>query len=334
MIRNLALVLTLSAFALSAEAEEPVQKGINSINRQTAEAHIRFLASDALQGREAGTRNGQIAALYIASHLQSLGIAPFGESYLHPFVAAHAERQKRGARWEVHPDSISRLEAGVHQKLHLNNVLGVIPGRKSDEYVIVGAHYDHLGLDPLLEGDSIYNGADDNASGVSAVLQIARAFVQSGQQPERTVIVAFWDGEEKGLLGSRAFVQSFAAIGRVKGYLNFDMIGRNHDESHPQQFVYFYTEAHPAFGDWLREAISQYDLQLSPDYHPWDNPIGGSDNSSFAQEGIPIIWYHTDGHLDYHQPSDHADRINWSKLVDITKAAFLNMWNFANKKTY
>lgn len=334
MIRNLALVLTLSAFAFSAEADEPVLKGVSSINRQTAEAHIRFLASDALQGREAGTRNGQIAALYIASHLQSLGIAPFGESYLHPFVAAHAERQKRGARWEVHPDSISRLETGVHQKLHLNNVLGMIPGRKSDEYVIVGAHYDHLGMDPLLEGDPIYNGADDNASGVSAVLQIARAFVQSGQQPERTVIVAFWDGEEKGLLGSRAFVQSLAAIGRVKGYLNFDMIGRNHDESQPQQFVYFYTEAHPAFGDWLREAISQHNLQLSPDYHPWDNPIGGSDNSSFAQEGIPIIWYHTDGHPDYHQPSDHADRINWSKLVDITKAAFLNMWNFANKKTY
>ncbi len=334
MIRNLALVLTLSAFAFSAEADEPVLKGVCSINRQTAEAHIRFLASDALQGREAGTRNGQIAALYIASHLQSLGIAPFGESYLHPFVAAHAERQKRGARWEVHPDSISRLETGVHQKLHLNNVLGMIPGRKSDEYVIVGAHYDHLGMDPLLEGDPIYNGADDNASGVSAVLQIARAFVQSGQQPERTVIVAFWDGEEKGLLGSRAFVQSFAAIDRVKGYLNFDMIGRNHDESQPQQFVYFYTEAHPAFGDWLREAISQHNLQLSPDYHPWDNPIGGSDNSSFAQEGIPIIWYHTDGHPDYHQPSDHADRINWSKLVDITKAAFLNMWNFANEKTY
>ncbi len=334
MIRNLALVLTLSAFAFSAEADEPVLKGVSSINRQTAEAHIRFLASDALQGREAGTRNGQIAALYIASHLQSLGIAPFGESYLHPFVAAHAERQKRGARWEVHPDSISRLETGVHQKLHLNNVLGMIPGRKSDEYVIVGAHYDHLGMDPLLEGDPIYNGADDNASGVSAVLQIARAFVQSGQQPERTVIVAFWDGEEKGLLGSRAFVQSLAAIGRVKGYLNFDMIGRNHDESQPQQFVYFYTEAHPAFGDWLREAISQHNLQLSPDYHPWDNPIGGSDNSSFAQEGIPIIWYHTDGHPDYHQPSDHADRINWSKLVDITKAAFLNMWNFANEKTY
>ncbi|MCZ4279107.1 M28 family peptidase, partial [Rhodococcus yunnanensis] len=78
----------------------------------------------------------------------------------------------------------------------MNNVLGMIPGKRTDEYVIVGAHFDHLGIDMALHGDRIYNGADDNASGVSAVLQIARAFLESCQQPERTVIFAFWDGEE------------------------------------------------------------------------------------------------------------------------------------------
>lgn len=95
----------------------------------------------------------------------------------------------------MHPDSIAKLKQEVHQKLSMRNVLGMIPGKNTKEYVIVGAHFDHLGIDPALDGDQIYNGADDNASGVSAVLQIARAFLASGQQPERNVIFAF--GMEK-----------------------------------------------------------------------------------------------------------------------------------------
>mgnify|MGYP000299483628 CR=1 FL=1 len=146
--------------------------------------------------------------------------------------------------------------------------------------------------------------------------------------------VQFWDGEEKGLLGSSYFVQSFPYIDRVKGYLNFDMIGRNNNEANPEHVVYFYTEAHPVFGDWLKRDISKYGLKLKPNYRPWDKPVGGSDNASFAKLNIPVIWYHTDGHPDYHMPSDHSDKINWSKVVDITKASFLNMWNLANEKKF
>ena len=109
----------------------------------------------------------------------------------------------------------------------MDNVLAYIPGKRSDEYVIVGAHFDHLGVDETLADDKIYNGADDNASGVSAVLQIARAFALSGEKPLRNVIFAFWDGEEKGLLGSKHFVQHCPFLKQIKGYLNFDMIGRN-----------------------------------------------------------------------------------------------------------
>ena len=82
------------------------------------------------------------------------------------------------------------------------------------------------------------------------------------------------------------------------------------------------------------EDIRKYGLQLEPDYRAWENPIGGSDNGSFAKVGIPIIWYHTDGHPDYHQPSDHADRLNWDKIVEITKASFLNMWKMANEVSW
>ncbi len=98
--------------------------------------------------------------------------------------------------------------------------------------------------------------------------------------------------------------------------------------------VYFYTEAHPVFGDWLKNDIKKYGLNLTPDYRPWDKPVGGSDNASFALLDIPVIWYHTDGHPDYHMPSDHVEKINWNKIVDITKASFLNMWNLANEKDY
>lgn len=314
-------------------AQSPIERALNTINRSSAEATINFLASDELQGREAGFHGSRVTSEYIVSLLQWMGVSPLADSYFQPFDAYRKERQKKG-RLEVHPDSIAKLKQEVHQKLTMRNVLGMIPGKNTKEYVIVGAHFDHLGIDPALDGDQIYNGADDNASGVSAVLQIARAFLASGQQPERNVIFAFWDGEEKGLLGSKYFVQTCSFLSQIKGYLNFDMIGRNNKPQQPKQVVYFYTAAHPVFGDWLKEDIRKYGLQLEPDYRAWENPIGGSDNGSFAKAGIPIIWYHTDGHPDYHQPSDHADRLNWDKIVEITKASFLNMWKMANEKSF
>ena len=314
-------------------AQSPIERALNTINRSSAEATINFLASDELQGREAGFHGSRVTSEYIVSLLQWMGVSPLADSYFQPFDAYRKERQKKG-RLEVHPDSIAKLKQEVHQKLTMRNVLGMIPGKNTKEYVIVGAHFDHLGIDPALDGDQIYNGADDNASGVSAVLQIARAFLASGQQPERNVIFAFWDGEEKGLLGSKYFVQTCPFLSQIKGYLNFDMIGRNNKPQQPKQVVYFYTAAHPVFGDWLKEDIRKYGLQLEPDYRAWENPIGGSDNGSFAKVGIPIIWYHTDGHPDYHQPSDHADRLNWDKVVEITKASFLNMWKMANEKSF
>ena len=306
-MKKYCILAILCCFSYLAAAQTPVEKGLESITRASAEAYIGFLAHDELQGREAGYHGSKVAAQYIASLLQAMGVQPLGDNYFQPFEAYRRERQKKG-RLEVHPDSIALFSKEVHQKLPMTNVLGIIPGKNVNEYAIVGAHFDHLGIDPALDGDQIYNGADDNASGVSAVLQIAKAFIASGKKPERNIIFAFWDGEEKGLLGSKFFVQTCPFISQVKGYLNFDMIGRNNKPQHP--------------------------MRLEPDYRPWDNPIGGSDNGSFAKAGVPIIWYHTDGHPDYHQPSDHADRLNWEKIVEITRASFLNAWNLANEKEY
>lgn len=334
-ITSLLLVWAIGSCGTSfLQAQTAVEKGLKSINRPSAEAIVGFLADDALQGREAGMIGSRVAARYLVSCLQEAGIAPlYDDSYYQPFEACAKERQQKG-RWQVHPDSISQLKQGTHRSLRMANVLGMIPGERSNEYVVVGAHFDHLGIDETLAGDKIYNGADDNASGVSAVMQIARAFQASGKKPLRNVIIAFWDGEEKGLLGSKYFMQHCDFVKDIKGYLNFDMIGRNNRPEQPEHVVYFYTEAHPALGQWLKDDIARYGLKLQPDYRPWDRPVRGSDNASFAVHDIPIIWYHTDGHPDYHQPSDHADKLNWEKVVEITKASFLNAWNLANEKSY
>lgn len=123
---------------------------------------------------------------------------------------------------------------------------------------------------------------------------------------------------------------NWADPSKIKGYLNFDMIGRNNREDVPEHVVYFYTAAYPVFEKWLRTDIKERGLNLKPDYRAWDRPIGGGDNGSFALRDVPIIWYHTDGHKDYHMPGDEAHRINYPKTVDITRAAYLNLWNLAN----
>ena len=316
------------------KAADPKEIGLAAINRPTAEAIIEFLACDELAGRESGYAGADIASRFIASQLKQLGIQPLlPDGYFQPFVACSPDRQLK-KRFEVHPDSISKMDHKVLRKLNMRNVLGLIPGERADEYVIVGAHFDHLGTDDALDGDKIYNGADDNASGVSAVLQIARAFVASGKRPLRNVIFAFWDGEERGLLGSKFFVQSCPFISSVKSYLNFDMIGRDNRPEDPQYMVYFYTASHPAFGDWLKSDIEHYSLRLNPSYRAWDDPTSGSDNASFAKRGIPILWYHTDAHPDYHAPGDHAAKLNWDKVLDITRASYLNAWNMANIEEY
>ena len=326
--------IILSVFVFSIFAQKPLDKGLNSISIPRAKAAVTFLASDALEGRGAGKQGGAVAAQYLASYFMSIGIKPlFGDSYFQPFDAYNEDFQKR-KRYTVNPDSIQKYMQGTHRILHLHNVLGMIPGKDPSQYIIVGAHYDHLGLDEDLAGDKIYNGADDNASGVSAVMQIARAFVESGEKPERNVIFAFWDGEEHGVLGSDYFVSNCLFKKDIKGYLNFDMIGRNTDESKPNYVVYFYSDSNPIFSNWLKDDIKQYNLKLEPDYRATDISLGGSDNRSFGKNGIPIIWYHTDGHPDYHKVSDTADKLNYSKLVDITKAAYLNAWNLANEKKY
>lgn len=193
--------------------------GLRSITEDAARAHVYFLADDLLEGRRADERGSRIAKQYIISQMRQAGLKPFFESYEQPFEACAVQKLKRGVRYFVEADSIAEIKKQVHRTMHLSNVLAVLPGKKTDEMVVVGAHLDHEGVYSDLEGDKIYNGADDNASGVAAVLQIMKAFVASGATPERTIVFAFWDGEEFGLLGSRYFTDSYKDMQNVKKYM-------------------------------------------------------------------------------------------------------------------
>ena len=300
-------IVTLTVLALLPSvlfSQKHIERGYRTILSSDARLFVETLASDPLQGRCAGEEGGRMAAEYIVSLLSEWGVDPLGDNgYMQPFVS---------------------------KDCGMNNVLAVIPGR-SREYVVIGAHYDHVGIGLAVDGDSCYNGADDNASGVSAVLQIARAVKKMRRKPERGIIFAFWDGEEKGLLGSRYFVENCPFLSDISAYMNFDMIGRGPVDN-PKHLTYFYTASHAVFGDWLREDMAVRGFSFIPDYRAWDNPTGGSDNAYFAKNGIPIVWYHTEGHPDYHQPSDTADKIDYEKMVDITRAAFLCVWRLANEK--
>lgn len=300
---------------LSCFSQTPLEKGLSAINVQDAEKYIGILAGDSLQGRGAGKAGGLMAAEYIKSVFEDIGIKPWRDKYYQPFTR----------------------HIGNNPNYKMQNVLGYIEGKNTWEIVMIGAHYDHLGIKANNTNDSIYNGADDNASGVSAVLQIAKAFVASGQRPERTIIFALWDGEEIGLLGSSYFVEEHSSYipvpmvspVPVKGYINCDMIGRNKDGDGSHVDISF-TKSKPLFEEWIKSDIKRYKLALAPQFPSLDSAPGGSDHMPFMNKGVPVIFYNTGLHPDYHKPSDEAEYINYNKVVDITKLAYLNLWNMAN----
>ncbi len=306
MSRFSVVLLSFFIFPLCLFSQKHIEHGYETILSSDAHIFIETLSHDSLQGRKAGEAGGLKAAEYIVSLLKKWGIRPLAsDNFFQQFEVNGCE---------------------------MNNILAVIPG-DSKEYVVVGAHYDHLGCDSTLVGDCCYNGADDNASGVSAVLQIARAVKKCGKKPQRSIIFAFWDGEEKGMLGSSHFVKKCTFLSDIMAYMNFDMVGCGPVDN-PKHLTYFYTESCSAFGEWLKEDIAERKFCFIPNYRAWDKPVYGSDNAPFAQKEIPIVWYHTEGHPDYHQPSDTADKIDYDKLLDITRAAYLCTWRLANEESY
>lgn len=212
--------------------------------------------------------------------------------------------------------------------IQARNVVGMIEGAKKDEVIVVGAHYDHLGK---YEG-LIWNGSDDNASGTVGVMTIAKAFIESGKKPERTIIFAAWSGEEKGLLGSRYFVDNpVVPVEDIVFYLNLDMISRSAlEDTLGVKLHMTYTDTYPVLKELTEKHVEEHQLDLEVDFKGSPRPRGGSDHTPFAEKGIPVVFYITGLHPDYHTPFDHVEKANWDKMQDVVKLSFLNLWELAN----
>ncbi len=222
------------------------------------------------------------------------------------------------------------------QVLWTNNVVGMIGGSDpelKDEVIIVGAHYDHDGK----RSGYIWNGADDNGSGTSGVLTLAHAFATAPERPKRSILFALWGAEEKGLLGSRYFVDNpvvpFESIITKK---NLDMIGR--DRSNPDAGIYAEENTDQVFVTLseqlpLLEEITEKNNEftgLDLDMRVRNITGGGSDHVPFARNDIPVSFFFTGFHEDYHQPTDTVEKINFEKMARIVQLAYLNLWSLAN----
>lgn len=221
------------------------------------------------------------------------------------------------------------------------NVLGYLPGRDPelrDELIVVTGHYDHLGM----RGDDIFNGADDNGSGTSTVLDIAEAFAAArdqGQGPRRSILFMLVTGEEKGLLGSRYYVEHpVFPLEQTVANVNVDMIGRV-DEAHADNPNYVYVIGADRLSTELHEineaANARYtELELDYTFNAEDDPnqyYYRSDHYNFAERGIPAIFYFSGVHEDYHRPGDTADKIMYDKTATIGRLIFHTIRELANR---
>ena len=215
------------------------------------------------------------------------------------------------------------------RRINVRNVVAMIEGENTNEYVCVGGHMDHMGM----VNGNIWNGADDNASGTVAVMTIAKAFAASGLKPKRTILFCAWAGEEEGLLGSGYF-NLYPAIGKItdyKFYMNFDMIARDIATDTAKNMAGItYTKAYPKLEEITKSNKDQYKLNLNLNIRSADAPSGGSDYTAFSENKIPVIAWMAAMHPDYHKPSDQINLVNWNKMLDIIKLGYLQLWEAAN----
>jgi len=227
------------------------------------------------------------------------------------------------------------------KKFYSENVLGIIRGKQfPDEYVFLSAHYDHLGYDD----DKIYNGADDDGSGTSALLEIGRLFAQAESRdifPKRSVVFLFVSGEEKGLLGSKYYTDNpILPLEETVVDLNIDMVGRRdtlHDES-DEDYIYLIgadklsSDLHEV-SEQVNDMYSNYDLDYTynNDQHP-SRLYYRSDHYNFAKNNIPVIFYFGGMHEDYHMPEDEVDKIDFNILSGVTRLVMATAWHLTNDK--
>lgn len=261
---------------------------------------VRILSADDMQGRDTGSAGGERARAYIVSRLEAIGVQapPFGR--LQPFEAP------------------GRTREGV-KTFNGVNIVGLIPGtRVADRYIVVTAHYDHVGVND----GQIFHGADDNASGVATMLELAARL--KAQPPEHSVLIVALDGEERGLLGAREFVKAPPVpLASISLNLNFDMTARAETDGH---LWVTGTYQHPNLRPVLEAvepngAVSFAFGKDTPQDTGENNWVEASDHGAFHAAGVPFLYMGVNYHPDYHRPSDTFERITPSVFTSATEIA-------------
>lgn len=287
----------------SAACDEPTGAGNAARAETITAAHVAQwvgrLAADSMRGRETPSAGIESAASTIGAYFQSLGLQP-------AFPSAGYTMRYATPAWGTHSDSTAPNAGAV--------LVGSDATLRS-EYVVVIAHMDGKGVRTPVNGDSIYNGADDNASGTAAVLEMAEEFARTDPVPRRSVLFLVVSGEEHGFWGTYAFLASATVpIANVVAVLNFDMISRNAPDS-----IFGSGMDGSTLGDRLTDV-----MHMHPEEHLTftPGPTGGSDHVPFWRLGVPFLMFFGGLHADYHTPVDEVGRINADKAARVTRMAY------------
>ena len=289
-MRNLVIIIFL-AFLISCKPE------INQQNR--IKEDVTFLASDELEGRQTGTEGEKKAAAYISKRFSELDLIAKGtENFLQPFTFQPKTNPHDEVKFDVNGDGT----------ITGNNVIGFLDN-KAENTIIIGAHYDHLGFggEGSLYRDSIkaiHNGADDNASGVAVLLNLA-AKLKNKNTNNNYLFMAF-SGEEMGLLGSNYFVKNPTIDTKKVSYMiNMDMVGRMKKDS---SLAVYGTGTSPIFKQTLKSHNDNFKLIQQ------ESGVGPSDHTSFYLSDIPVLHFFTGQHEDYHKPGDDSEKLNYDGM--------------------
>ena len=277
-----------------------------SLLEDEVRADMNFLADDELHGRGSATRDEHIAALFAASQFQAFGLAPGGDN--NTFI-------QRAPLPNPLPDrlqkSLSKYEDTPRKETW--NAIAILRGSTTpDEVILLTAHLDHLGEGPAVNGDSIYNGADDDASGTTAVLALAH-MLATGPRPKRTIVFALFGSEEIGGFGNRAFLaHPPVPLTEIVANLEFEMIGR--PDSAVQEGTLWLTGYDRSN---LGPELARHGAHLVSDPHPSENFFQRSDNYALARKGVIAHTVSSFGlHHDYHQPSDEVRMIDFTHMTN------------------
>jgi hypothetical protein len=318
--------MVFSALALFACGKSVPSTGPGAVTPAGAIALLSALADDSLEGRMTGSDGSTKAARIIAGKMAEAGLEPAGDSGFYQRIPMTMRPQVFNGREFETPSVVASFESldsipGA-KRLRAYNLLGLIRGSDSTVtrgHVLIGAHYDHIGVRTVPGTvDSIFNGADDDASGVVAVLEIARIIGQ-GQRPRRTIVFAAWTGEEIGELGARWYTDHPARpLNTMVANLEIEMIGRPDSLAGGRGRGWLTGYERSTMGDMFK----RLGIPIVPDKRPGQNFFARSDNYAFALRGIVA---HTlssyNMHDDYHRPSDEVGKVDSRHLAELINAA-------------